>query len=144
MATLRRGRRATTGFLRDFQEFALKGSVVDLAIGIIIGGAFGKIVESFTNDVLMALINPLLAKMGGNWQNLMLGPIAIGKFIAAVINFIIIAFALYLVIRAIAKFKRQEAAAAEEEAPPPDPTLESQARLTDAIDRLTQTMELRN
>jgi large conductance mechanosensitive channel len=140
MATVRRGRKAATGFLRDFQEFALKGSVMDLAVGIVIGAAFGKIVESFTNDVLMALINPLLTQMGGDWQKLMFGPIALGKFLAAILNFLIIAFAIYLVIRAIAKFKRQEAAAEEAEAPP-DPVLESQARLTEAIDKLTERLD---
>ncbi len=59
-----RGRRRASGFLKDFQDFALKGNVVDLAIAVIIGGAFGKIVTSFVEDVIMPLINPLVSFAG--------------------------------------------------------------------------------
>ena len=63
---IRRGRGAATGFLRDFQEFALKGNVVDLAIAVVIGAAFGKIISSFVDNVIMPLINPLVSAVGGN------------------------------------------------------------------------------
>jgi large conductance mechanosensitive channel len=63
--TVRRSRRAATGFLRDFQEFILKGNVVELAIAVIIGGAFGKIITSFTDNIIMPLLNPLLSEATG-------------------------------------------------------------------------------
>ncbi|WP_017317910.1 large conductance mechanosensitive channel protein MscL [Mastigocladopsis repens] len=119
MAVERHARRAT-GFLRDFQEFALKGNVMDLAIGVIIGAAFGKIVTSFTNDVIMPLLNPLLALAGTDWRGFGIplgkGKIAIGAFFGNIVDFLIVAFVLYLAIRAIARFKRKE------ETAPPAPT----------------------
>lgn len=139
MATVRRGRRAATGFLRDFQEFALKGSVVDLAIGVIIGAAFGKIVSSFVEDVIMPLLNPLVSAAGKDWRTLEIGPgIKIGSFLGSIVDFLIIALVLYLVIRALARFKRQEEAVEEVKS---EPVVQSQERLTDAIDRLTHTLE---
>jgi large conductance mechanosensitive channel len=128
--------------MRDFQEFALKGNVVDLAIAVIIGGAFGKIITSFVQDVIMPLINPLIAFAGTDWRELTIPPgIKIGSFLGAVVDFIIIAFILFLAIRALAKFKRQEEVAAVEEPPAPDPAVVAQERLTEAIERLTQTIE---
>lgn len=59
-----RARRRASGFLKDFQDFALKGNIVDLAIAVIVGGAFGKIVTSFVEDVIMPLINPLVSFAG--------------------------------------------------------------------------------
>lgn len=137
MATLRRGRRTATGFLKDFQEFALKGNVVDLAIGVIIGAAFGKIVSSLVEDVIMPLINPLLATAGKDWRQITISPgIKIGSFMGAVLDFVIVAFVLYLVIRILARFKRREEAEAL-----PDPAIQAQERLTDAVEKLTQTIE---
>ena len=112
-----RTRRRATGFLRDFQEFALKGNVMDLAIGVIIGAAFGKIVTSFTEDIIMGLLNPLLAQTGTDWREFTVPPgLKIGSFLGTVLDFLIIAFALYIAIRVIARFKRQE------EKAPPAPT----------------------
>jgi large conductance mechanosensitive channel len=142
MTTIGNGRRRAGGFLRDFQEFALQGSVVDLAVGVIIGAAFGKIVTSFTEDIITPLIlNPALkAANVQNLAELSAGGIKYGLFIAAILNFIIIAFALFLVVRTFAKFKRQEAAIAAED---PDPALLAQERLADSLDRLNSTMESR-
>ncbi|MBD2102993.1 large conductance mechanosensitive channel protein MscL [Leptolyngbya sp. FACHB-261] len=110
MTTFRRGRTATVGFLREFQDFALKGNVVDLAIAVIIGGAFGKIVSSFVADVVMPSINPLIP--GGDWREFTIPPeIKIGAFLGSVVDFIIIALVLFFVIRTLAKFKRGETAA---------------------------------
>jgi large conductance mechanosensitive channel len=136
---VRRARRAT-GFLKDFQEFIAKGSVVDLAVGVIIGGAFGKIVTSMVDDIVMPLINPLLAAFGSDYQKWTIGPgIKIGSFLSNIVNFLIIAFVIFLIIKAIAKFQRQEAAAAEEEAAAaPDPNIIAQERLTVAIENLTE------
>lgn len=139
MATVRRGRRAASGFLRDFQEFALKGSVVDLAIGVIIGAAFGKIVSSFVEDMIMPLLNPLVTATGKDWRTLEIGPgVKIGSFLGSIVDFLIIALVLYLAIRALARFKRQEEVVEEVKS---EPAIEAQERLTDAIDRLTHTLE---
>lgn len=110
---LRRTRRTTTGFLRDFQEFTLKGNVMELAIAVVIGGAFGKIVTSFVQDLVMPLINPLIP--GGNWRNATIpwgegedAGIKIGSFFGSVVDFVVIALVLFLAIRAIAQFRRNE------------------------------------
>lgn len=138
-----RFRRKTSGFLKDFQEFALKGNVVELAIAVIIGGAFGKIITSFVEDLVMPLINPLIALSGKDWRTITIGSgIKIGHFLGSVVDFLIIAFVLFLAIRAIQRFKKQEAMA--DEPPLPDPQLVAQERLTEALDRLTQTLESRN
>jgi large conductance mechanosensitive channel len=138
-----RARRRTSGFLKDFQDFALKGNVVDLAIAVIIGGAFGKIVTSFVEDVIMPLVNPLVSVAGKDWRTMTVGPgIAIGKFLGSIVDFVIIALVLFVVIQALQKFKKKEEIATEP--PPPEPNLIAQERLTDALDRLTQTLESRN
>jgi len=112
-----RSRRAATGFIRDFQEFALKGNVIDLAIAVVIGAAFGRIVTAFTEDIIMPLLNPLLAVTGKEWREWTIPPgVRIGDFLGTVLDFLIVAFALYLAIRAIARFKRKE------EMAPPAPT----------------------
>ncbi|MDZ8095249.1 MAG: large conductance mechanosensitive channel protein MscL [Nostoc sp. DedQUE05] len=137
-----RARRRASGFLKDFQEFILKGNVVDLAIAVIVGGAFGKIVTSFVEDVIMPLINPLVSFAGTDWRTIAIGPgIKIGHFLGAIVDFVIIALVLFVAIRALQKFKRQEEVADE---PLADPNLVAQERLTGALDRLNQTLETRN
>ncbi|MBW4642136.1 MAG: large conductance mechanosensitive channel protein MscL [Goleter apudmare HA4340-LM2] len=139
-----RTRRKASGFFRDFKEFTLKGNVVDLAIAVIIGGAFGKIVSSFVEDVVMPFINPLVSFAGKDWRTITIGPgIAIGKFIGAIVDFIIIALVLFVVIQALQKFKRKEEVELAED-PPLDTNLVAQERLTGALDRLTNTLESRN
>ncbi|MEH2441286.1 large conductance mechanosensitive channel protein MscL [Nostoc sp.] len=138
-----RSRRRASGFLKDFQEFALKGNIVDLAIAVIIGGAFGKIVTSFVEDVIMPLINPLVSFAGKDWRTIAIGPgIKIGHFLGAIVDFVIVALVLFVAIRALQKFKRQEEVVADE--PLVDPNLVAQERLTGALDRLNQTLESRN
>jgi large conductance mechanosensitive channel len=134
-------RRRASGFLRDFQEFALKGNVVELAIAVIIGGAFGQIITSLIEDIITpAILQPVMsAAKIDDLANLSYNGIKYGSFLAAVLNFIVISFILFLVIRAIAKFKREEEVA--EEASPTDPALLAQERLTGALDRLTQTIQ---
>lgn len=122
--------------LEDFKEFAVKGNVVDMAVGIIIGAAFGTIVTSLVNDVIMPPIGLLLGNVdfsnlfavlkdgtpAGPYASLAdaekAGAVAIfyGKFINTIISFIIVAFAVYLLVRSINKLKR------EQEAPPAEPT----------------------
>lgn len=135
---MRQGRRATTGFLRDFQAFALKGNVVDLAVAVIIGGAFGKIVSSFVADLVMPLVNPLIP--GGDWRAAVIGPgLKVGSFLGAVVDFVIIALVLFVAIRALERLKRQEEAAAP--APEPDPAQELQTQLVNTLERLADVLE---
>lgn len=90
---------------------------MDLAVGVIVGAAFGKIVTSFTENLITPLLNPLLAVIGADWRAWTIPPgLKIGAFLGTVLDFLIIALALYLAIRAIAKFKRKE------ELAPPAPT----------------------
>jgi large conductance mechanosensitive channel len=98
------------GFLKEFKEFAMKGNVVDLAVGVIIGGAFGKIVTALVADLVMPLINPLIP--GGEWQKIEVGPhIKIGDFASTVLDFLIVALAIFLVVKGINALKKEEAAA---------------------------------
>lgn len=95
--------------LKEFREFALRGNVIDLAIGIVIGAAFGKIVSSFVADILMPVINPLT--MDGNWKNMEIGPgIKIGSFLGTVVDFVLVAWAIFLIIKGINRFKKKEEA----------------------------------
>lgn len=147
---MNQGRRAASGFLRDFQEFALKGNVVDLAVAVIIGGAFGKIVTSFVADVVMPLVNPLIP--GGDWRTIVVGPgIKVGNFLGAVVDFLIVALVLFSVIRSLQVVKdrisSRESLAAQldaEAAPPaPDPVAVQQ-QLTGAIEDLTRAIKAQN
>ncbi|MBP9925594.1 MAG: large conductance mechanosensitive channel protein MscL [Cyclobacteriaceae bacterium] len=108
--------------LKEFKAFAMRGNVVDLAVGVIIGGAFGKIVGSFIEDV----ITPMLLKPALEAANLsqlseltIFGTVKYGNFLSAVINFIIVAFVLFLIIKGINSTKKKEAAAPAAPAPPP-------------------------
>ncbi|MBQ0117208.1 MAG: large-conductance mechanosensitive channel protein MscL [Flavobacterium sp.] len=112
------------GMLQEFKEFAVKGNVVDLAVGVIIGGAFGKIVSSFIEDVITPLIlTPALeaANLSKIEDLTIFGGVKYGMFMSAVINFLIIAFVLFLMIKAINKLKKEKPA---EEAAPAGPTQE--------------------
>ena len=138
-------------FLKEFKEFALKGNVMDMAVGVIIGGAFGKIVTSVVSDLIM----PLFAAMGGmNTTDLKIvlkpGVDAVmegdkviteaiepitwnyGAFIQNVVDFLIIAICIFLIVKAIAKasakFKKEEA-----EAPAPDPEPSAEEKLLTEI-----------
>lgn len=112
------------GMFSEFKAFAMKGNVVDLAIGVIIGAAFSKIVTSFIEDV----ITPLLLKPALEAANLtkleeltIFGSVKYGMFLSAVINFLIVAFVLFMVIKGINASRKKEAAAP---AAPPAPSNE--------------------
>lgn len=141
------------GMIQEFKEFAMRGNVIDLAIGFIIGAAFGKIVTSLVNDVIMPPIGLLLGKVdfanlfidlsGQGYANLTSARaagapvIAYGAFINTVIDFIIIAFVIFLAIRQINKMKKKEA---EKPAPPPAPSKEEQL-LTEIRDILKKSQK---
>ena len=103
--------------LKDFKEFAFKGNVLDMAIGVIIGGAFGKIVTSLVNDMIMPIISILTGGINFTDLKFIITPkhgdmaenaIAYGSFIQNVVNFLIIAFCIFLFVRLIEKFKKKE------------------------------------
>ena len=101
------------GFIKDFKDFALKGNVVDLAVAVIIGGAFGAIVSSLVDDVITPLLlTPALkAAHAENLDQLTWGAVKYGKFLSAIIKFLIIAFILFIIIRAMKSFQKKEPAA---------------------------------
>ena len=124
--------------LKEFKEFAMRGNVIDLAVGIIIGAAFGKIVTSLVNDIIMPPIGLILGNVDFSdlFVNLDMSKsfasvaeaeaagapiIKYGLFINTVIDFLIVAFAIFLVIRGINKFRRKQEAAPP---PPPPPSTE--------------------
>ncbi len=126
--------------IQEFKEFAMKGNVVDMAVGVIVGAAFGKIVTSLVGDVLMPPIGVLLG--GVDFSSLAATiyeaadgkpvVIAYGKFIQTIVDFTIVAFVIFMALKGINKLKRPAAAA---DAPPPGPTKE-QELLTEIRDLL--------
>ena len=131
------------GLIKEFKEFAMRGNVLDMAVGIVIGGAFGKIVSSFVEDILMPPIGVLLggvnfsdlkivfkqAVMDG--ENVVTPEVALryGNFIQVIIDFLIIAFAIFMLLKAVNKFnKKKEEAPAAPEAPPADVQLLTEIR----------------
>lgn len=109
--------------VKEFKEFVMRGNVMDLAVGVIIGGAFGAIVKSLCDDVIVPCIQLIIGKIIGvdsieeMTSVLNVGPIAFGNFIAAIINFLIMALIIFLMVKAINKFmnlKKKEEKAEEE------------------------------
>jgi large conductance mechanosensitive channel len=96
--------------LKEFREFAIRGNVMDLAIAVIIGGAFGKIVTSLVNDLLMPLIGLVLGGISFSDQAITVGNAVVkwGAFVQSIIDFIIIAFIIFLLVRAMNRLKREE------------------------------------
>jgi len=127
--------------MSEFKAFAMRGNVVDMAVGIIIGGAFGKIVSSFVNDVLMPPIGMLLGGVDFSDLSVKLKDAAgdaaavtlnYGAFVQTIVDFLIIAFAIFVAIKAMNKLKKEEEAAPAE---PPKPSAEVQL-LTEIRDSL--------
>ncbi len=107
--------------LKEFREFAVKGNVIDLAVGVIIGAAFGKIVSSVVEDVAMPLLGTLLGGLNFSGLAITVGSATIkyGKFLQTCVDFIIIAWAIFLAIKVINRLKREEAQAPAAPAAPP-------------------------
>ncbi len=141
-------------FLKDFKEFAMKGNIIDMAVGVIIGGAFGAIVSSLVNDIIMPVVS--LVTGGDGLKNLKyvivhakdaadgvaaVEEVAInyGVFIQNIVDFLIIAFSIFVALRVIMKFKKKEK---EEEAaaPAPEPSKE-EVLLTEIRDLLKEQAE---
>jgi len=102
-------------FIKDFKDFAMKGNVMDLAVAVIIGAAFGAIVSSLVTDIITPLLlTPVLDKAGlKDIAELKWGAVTYGKFLAAVINFIVIALVIFMLIRSLASLQKKK----EETAP---------------------------
>lgn len=129
------------GFFQEFKEFAMRGNVVDLAVGVVIGAAFGKVTSSFVNDVLMPPIGTLLGGVDFSHLAWTLAPaegdkpavlLKYGAFINTLIDFVIIAFAIFLVVKAMNALTRTKEAAPPA---PPEPTKE-EILLTEIRDAL--------
>lgn len=118
--------------LKEFKAFAMRGNVIDLAIGVIIGGAFGAIVSSLINDVITPLVlKPALdaAQLSKLEDLTVFGAVKYGKFLGAAINFIIVAFVLFLIVKGInASKKKEEVKPAAPAAPPADIQLLTEIR----------------
>lgn len=127
------------GMAKEFREFAVKGNVIDLAVGVIIGGAFGKIVTSLVNDIIMPVVSGLFGNLDFSQLFIALGDLppgvpmvladvqkagvpvlAYGNFITVAINFIILAFVIFMMVRQINRLKRKEAAAPAAPVPTPE------------------------
>ncbi len=126
-------------FLKDFKEFAMKGNIIDMAVGVIVGGAFGKIVSSLVNDIIMPVIS--LVTGGDGYKNLKYvitegrpaadGVAAVeevavnyGLFIQNIVDFLIIALSIFVALRVVMKFMKKEKAKEAAPAPAPEPTAE--------------------
>ena len=141
-------------FLKDFKDFAVKGNVVDLAVAVIIGGAFGKIVSALVADLIMPLVGLVVGKIDFTNLFVVLGAmppdtprtlealkkanvpvLAYGDFITITLNFIILAFVIFLMVRMIARLKREEPAPAPAEPPPPAEDVLLLREIRDALQR---------
>ena len=127
-------------FTSEFKEFAMKGSVIDLAVGVVIGGAFGKIVASLVGDVIMPALSPMLGSVNFTELAVQIATNAAGKpvllrygaFLQTIFEFLVIALSLFIVIKAINQLKRPAP-----NAPPPAPS-RTEALLQDIRDLLAR------
>ena len=121
---------------KEFKSFAIRGNVIDLAIGVIIGGAFGKIVTSLVNDLMMPLLGLLLGGLDFSALSFTFvdADIKYGLFIQSIVNFFIISFSIFLFIRYISKLKKKDA---EEEKAAPDPQEELLKEIRDLLKEQT-------
>ena len=108
------------GMLKEFKEFAMKGNIVDLAVAVVIGGAFGKIVGALTDSIIMPIISLLIGKGGVSEISLTIGHMVfpVGAFLQAVIDFILIALVLFFMIKAMNSMQKKQAEAPAAPAPP--------------------------
>ena len=100
--------------LKEFKEFAMRGNVMDLAVAVIIGGAFGKIIASLVNDVLMPLIGLILGGLNFSELSFTVGSAVVmyGAFIQAIVDFVIVAFVIFMLVRTMNNMKKKEPASA--------------------------------
>ena len=134
-------------FLKEFKEFAIKGNVMDMAVGVIIGGAFGKIVSSMVNDILMPPIGALIGNTDFTQLKVVLKKAAVeggdpvtwnyGNFLQQCVDFTILAFCIFLMVKAMNRVMKKKEAEAPAPAPTPEPTAEEKL-LTEIRDLLKE------
>jgi len=141
-------------FISEFREFAVKGNVVDLAVGVIIGGAFGKIVDSLVSDVIMPIVGLVFGKLDFSNLYLVLGNVpagvgntladlkkagvpvlAYGNFITVAVNFVILAFVIFLMVKQINRLRNAQPAVPAEP-PPPQEDVVLLREIRDSLRRL--------
>jgi large conductance mechanosensitive channel len=129
------------GFAQEFRAFLMRGNVLDLAVAVVIGAAFGRVVSAFVEEILMPPIGLLLGGVDFSWIAVTLKPavgdrppvvLGIGRFVQTIVDFVIVGFAIFLTVRAVSRLRREEAAAP---AAPPAPTTEERL-LTEIRDLL--------
>jgi large conductance mechanosensitive channel len=130
------------GMITEFKEFAMRGNVIDLAVGVVLGAAFGKIVTSLVNDLIMPVLGKLVgginfsqlqvvlepAKLGADGKEIAAVAIRYGAFIQSVFDFVLVAFAIFLFIKAINRVHRKQEAPAAPPAPAEDIVLLTEIR----------------
>lgn len=124
-------------FFKEFKEFAIRGNVIDLAVGVIIGGAFGKIVSSVVNDIIMPLIGIVIGNIDisslaltipSNIANAEPVILKYGMFLQNIINFVVIVFCIFIFVKIMNNFKKKEEATTENPAPSAQETLLTEIR----------------
>ncbi|NKF22049.1 large-conductance mechanosensitive channel protein MscL [Solimonas marina] len=136
------------GMMKEFKEFAMRGNVIDLAVGVVIGGAFGKIVSSFVADLIMPVLGLLVANVNFSKLAITLKPavgdtpavlFAYGRFLQNVLDFVIVAFVIFLFVKLVNNLRRRrEAEVAAAPPPPPPPPPAQEVLLAEIRDLLKQ------
>ncbi|PSA97710.1 large conductance mechanosensitive channel protein MscL [Bacillus sp. PK3-037] len=128
---------------KEFKTFAMRGNIVDLAIGVVIGGAFGKIVTSLVNDIIMPLVGLLLGGLDFSGLSFTFGDAVVkyGSFIQTIVNFLIISFSIFIVIRTLNQLKRKKEAEEETEAEAADAQEELLKEIRDLLKQQTRSSE---
>ena len=122
-----------TGFIKEFKEFISKGNIFDMAVGVIIGSAFGKIVSSLVDDIIMPLVGMLIGGHDFSGMTAKVGDATLkyGTFIQNIVDFLIVALCIFCVVKAMSKFKKKQ-----EEAPAPEKPSEEVLLLREIRDSL--------
>jgi large conductance mechanosensitive channel len=143
------------GFVDDFKDFLMKGNVLDLAVAVVIGAAFGKIISSLVENIVMPIVS--LAIPGGEWRTakIVLGTmtdpkdatktvenaILLGQFFGTIVDFVLISLAIFLMIRVVEASKRKTMRQEALAEPAADPAAVAQENLINSLDRLTRTID---
>ncbi len=137
---------ARSSFVDDFKKFLMQGNVVDLAVAVIIGGAFAKIIDSFVKDIVTpAVLAPVLAAAKlDNIKSLNFNGITYGNFLSEIITFLVIALSIFIMVRTLETAKTKMARKkAVEEAAAPDPAVVLQEQMISSLDRVAKALENR-
>lgn len=125
------------GFLGEFKEFAMKGNVLDMAVGVVMGGAFGAIITALVNNIIMPIVGVVIGGVDVSKLAVKVGEASVGygAFLQAILNFIIIAFCIFLFVRSINKFANRGKEEEVEEVAAPDPQIELLKEIRDLLEK---------